>query len=194
MPRVLLAISVVAIAIICSAQDQPSDPAKKALAETQIAAAIAAAGCGPSGFEFDVTGDKQQHPMPQAEPAKALIYVFEEGTAPGQTLRIGLDSKWAGATQNGTYFFFATDPGEHRLCVNAESSDAAPAGTAGTLALEAGRTYYFQVQVYGNQSGGVGAMALQQLDDANGQYMVATHSLSIPKKQSKVHDDPTYTP
>jgi hypothetical protein len=192
MPRVLLALFVIALAMISSAQDQPQD--KAAVAQSQVAAAIAAAGCGPAGFQFDVTGDKQQHPMPQPEAGKALVYIFENDTYGVPATRIGLDSKWVGATQNGTYFFFTIDPGEHRLCVNIQTDNPAPAGTAGTLNAEAGSTYYFETQAYGNQYGLAGVQ-LQQLDDANGQYMVATHSLSLPKKQAKPDNytnNPTY--
>jgi hypothetical protein len=193
MLRGLLAILVVVLPIISSGQDQPAqDPA--AVARSQVAAAIAAAGCGPSEFQFDVKGDNQQHPMPQAEPGKALIYIFENDTVGAGNTRIGLDSKWVGATQNGTYFFFAIDPGEHRLCVNVQTDKPAPAGTAGTISAEAGRTYYFETQAYGNQFG-VSGVQLQQLDDANGQYMVATHSLSVtktPPKPYKPNDDSIY--
>lgn len=192
MLKALLAICVVTLTIICSAQDQPQDQA--AVARSQMAAAIAAAGCGPSEVQFDVKGDNQQHPMPQAEPGRALIYVFADTTV-SATTRLGLDSKWIGATQNGSYFFFPADPGEHRLCVNVQSNKPAPPGTAGTMTVEAGRAYYFEIQASGDQSGSVIGMQIQQLDDAEGQYMVATHSLSIPKQQAKPHDytnDPIY--
>jgi hypothetical protein len=192
MPRVLLAAFVVAFAMISSAQDhppydQPPDPEKAAATQRQVAAAIAAAGCGPSELQFDVKADNQQHPMPQAEPAKALIYVFVND---GGTTRIGIDSKWVGAAPDGAYLFFAIDPGEHHLCVNVQTDKPAPIGTAGSMHAEAARIYYFEVDIGGN------SLQLQRLDDANGQYEVATHSLSVtknpPKPQKQSNDDPTY--
>jgi hypothetical protein len=183
MPRTLLALSILALAIISPAQDQSQDQA--AAARSQVAAAIAAAGCRPSELQFDVKGDNQRHPMPQAEPDKALLYVFETADAEGETSRIGLDSQRVGANQNGTYLFFAAAPGKHRLCVNVQSDKPAPPGTAGTMTVEAGRVYYFEVQVSVNRYGAVAGVQIQQLDDAQGQYMVATHSLSVTKKQTK---------
>ena len=206
MLKSLLAVFVVTLSIISYAQDkpyydQPPDPEKAAAAQTQIAAAIAAAGCGPSEIQFDVKADNQQHPMPQAETGKALIYIFEDGNVGSMPMRIGIDSKWVGATLDGAYMFFATDPGEHRLCVNAQSDKAASPGTAGTLAVEPGRIYYFQVQAYGSLNSfnlmQLNSIQLQQLDNANGQYMVATHSLSLtktPPKPQKHNDDPTNNP
>jgi hypothetical protein len=47
------------------------------LAQDQ-AAALGAGGCGPEKIEFDVKTDKNQHPMAQLQPGKALVYVFEE--------------------------------------------------------------------------------------------------------------------
>lgn len=86
-------------------------------AQDDAAAARAAAGCGPDSIKFEVKTDKNQHPAPQAEPTKALVYVFQDvhqdnglniGTA---TTRLGLDGAWVGAIHGKSYFFFSAEPG-----------------------------------------------------------------------------------
>src|SRR5277367_43952 len=103
--------------------------ASPAFAQDQAAAARAASGCGPNQIDFDVKTDNKQHPLPQPESGKALVYVvsvlktddlgFKIG---GVTTKVGLDANWVGANRSQSYFFFSVDPGDHQICANWQSS------------------------------------------------------------------------
>ena len=84
-------------------------------AQDQAAAARAAAGCGPNEVKFSVKTDKEQHPMAQPEPAKAIVYVFGgeffdlHGAVIGKdgvTTRWGVDGTWVGAGYRNFLFLF----------------------------------------------------------------------------------------
>lgn len=183
-----------ALSTLCFAQNQ--DQAQASTGPDPVAAALAAAGCGSSATQWSVDVDKQQHPMPQPAPGQALIYVFETDNLNGAIIRVGLDSKWVAANRSGTYLFFPADPGEHRLCVNVQSSQAAPPGIALTIVTEPGKTYYVEVQMDGSP-GVIEPIQIQGLDDAQGHYLIATHYLSMsslfkPKKNQTQPEDPLY--
>src|SRR4029077_7511834 len=79
-----------------------------------------AAGCGPDNVQFDVKVDKNQHPTPQPEAGKAIVYVFEKEISDALafkigavTTRVGLDGAWVGANHGESYFTFPVDPGDH---------------------------------------------------------------------------------
>ena len=100
-----------------------------ALGQDQVAAARAAAGCGPEQVWFNVKTDKQHHPVAQPEPGKAIVYLFSDTSLdnyPGPfghlLTRVGIDGVWLGANDRKSYFFFTVDPGEHRLCTSRQSS------------------------------------------------------------------------
>jgi hypothetical protein len=169
--------------------------ASPVFAQDQAAAARAAAGCGPQQIQYDVKTDKKQHPAPQPETGKALVYVFEEVRGnqlgvgvTGVTSRVGLDGTWIGANRSKTYFFFSVDPGNHRLCTNWQSSVASRSklGSAASLTAEAGKTYYFKTKVYSlpEREQYEVIFRLEPLDPAEAQLLVASSALSIsqPKK------------
>jgi hypothetical protein len=125
----------------------------------------AEAACGPKDIRFDVKQDVAHHPTPQPESNKALIYVVEDlGQCPdcdggsrafstnvGQALtKVGLDGAWVGANQGSSYFFFATAPGEHHLCVNWQSrlETRSRAFAMANLTAEEGKVYYFRERVF----------------------------------------------
>ena len=157
------------------------------------AAALAAGGCGPDKVKFDVKTDKKQHPTPQPEPGKALVYVVEvEKVDPGlsidglhTTTRIGLDGQWVGANHGKSYFFFPVDPGNHNLCANWQSSLGrySKLASAVTLSAEAGQVYYFRTSVE-EKSDRQPGLWLEALDPAEGQLQVGSSSFSTshPKK------------
>ena len=163
-------------------------------AQNDAATARAAAGCGSDQVNFDVKADKKQHPAPQPEAGKGLIYVFADVTGNnygygvlGITTRVGLDGAWVGANNNHSYFFFPVDPGDHRLCTNWQSSVASRSKLAKAVSLtaEAGKSYYFRTKVYSMPEGQHEViMKLEPLDPAEGQLLIASSSLSAsqPKK------------
>ena len=156
-------------------------------AQDQVAAARAAAGCGPDQVNFDVKADKKQHPAPQAEPGKALVYVFQDveqsdgvniGTV---TTRVGLDGAWVGAIHGKSYFFFSAGPGNHRVCAAWQSNfkRLSKLGSAADLTAEAGHVYYLRVRVEHRPD-----VKMEHIDAAEAQLLIASSTLSTsqPKK------------
>ena len=162
-------------------------------AQDDAATARAAAGCGSNQIHFEVKVDKKQHPAPQPEAGKGLVYVFADVTPDnygygiiGITTRVGLDGAWVGANSSQSYFFFAVSPGDHRLCTNWQSSVASRSklAKAVTLTAEAGGIYYFRTKVFTVPDGQRRAiMKLEQVDPAEGQLLISSSSFS--KSQPK---------
>ena len=145
-------------------------------------AAWVRAGCGSDSIHFDVKLDKKQHPTPQPDAGKAVVYVFEDDQTRGSfpTTRVGVDGKWMGANLPESYFFFSVDPGAHHLCSNWQGSKI---GDALDFTAQAGKTYYFRARIksmFGN------AFELEQLSNAEGQVFLATHSLSISEQKANM--------
>jgi hypothetical protein len=155
------------------------------LAQTQADTARSAAGCGPDEIQFDVKTDKKQHVVASPDPGKALVVVFEDekvGTSlkiGSVTTRVGLDGKWVGANHAESYFAFPVDPGDHRLCVNWQSSFKrfSKLGAAATLSAEAGKVYFYRVELE-ERSDHPPAVRLEMVDNAEGQFQLASHALS----------------
>ena len=139
-----------------------------AFGQDKAAVSRAEAACGPRDVQFDVTADESQHPTPEPEKGKALIYMVQN---PGISTRVGADGKWLGALKNRTYLAASIDPGEHHLCV---------IGRVGLWTLislhelkaEAGETYYFAAPLLG-ATPDTGVFGLIQLDPDEGKYRVA---------------------
>jgi hypothetical protein len=160
--------------------------------KTQDAATLArAAGCGPNEVEFNVKTEKNQHPTPQPEAGKALVYVFDTiKLDPGPTigtvtLRIGLDGSWVGANHGDSYFYFPVEPGDHRICAQWQSSFGilSKLASAASLTAEAGQVYYFRA-IADARSHERGAVRLEALDPAEALLLTASSAFSTshPKK------------
>jgi hypothetical protein len=180
MTKILLGVVLFAMPMIARGQD------------AQDAAALArAAGCGPSEVEFNVKTDKNQRPTPQPEAGKAMVYVFDTikldpGLVIGTvTLRIGLDGSWMGANHGDSYFYFAVDPGDHRVCAQWQSSldSRSKLASAASLTAEAGQVYYFRA-IADARSHDRGAVRLEPVDPAEALLLTASsaYSTSHPKK------------
>jgi len=95
--------------------------------------------------------DKNQHVVTQPEPGKALVYVIAEENPDDSynigdiTTRVGLDGTWVGANYGESYLSFTLAPGEHRVCVDGQSTLASrqQLNGAAELTVEVGKTYYF---------------------------------------------------
>jgi hypothetical protein len=126
-----------------------------------------AAACGPRDMKFEVKIDRSQHPTPAPPDGKAMIYIVSQEMHDN----IGIDGKWAGANDRGTYFYVAIDPGEHHLCAAASYATASWTSLH-SLAAKAGDTYYFLPIPIGDGGRG-GRYALEQLDPDEGRYLVS---------------------
>jgi Protein of unknown function (DUF2846) len=165
-----------------------------AFGQHQAADPRTAAGCGPAKTEFDVKTDKGQHSATQPESGKALVYVIEDVTNPHAmtfgtvTTRVGLDGNWVGANHGQSYISFAAEPGEHRVCVDWQSSLKGLQKLSGAtdLTVEAGKTYYYRSEVtipwtghadeHGNDQ--EGQVRLKQVDDSEGLLLISKSAAS----------------
>jgi hypothetical protein len=168
--------------------------ASPVMAQDQKTAALTAAGCGPERVEFDVKADKKQHPAPQPETGKALVYVFEDLNTNyplwGVTTKVGVDGSWTGANKSGSYFFFPVEPGDHRVCTKWQSDEEelASKASAASFSAEAGKIYYFRacVRLLFLQLIQVAELRLEPVDPAEAEILIADSALSSshPKKQN----------
>ena len=169
--------------------------AASAFAIDKSALTRAEAVCGPLDTQFTVETAPDQ-PLAQPESGKALVYFIEDfRKAPGEfghpTIRLALDGNWVGATQSSSYFSISVDPGEHHLCTSWQShwhrlSDLL---SFAHLNAEAGKTYYYRVNInYITAGGGVGGANMDldfaPVDVDEAQYLIASYPMitSHPKK------------
>lgn len=155
---------------------------KKAVAE----AAWAQAGCGSDDIHFVVKMDENQHALAQPASGKALVYVFEDDLTSGgvPTTRVGFDGKWAGANIPDSYFFSAVTPGAHRLCSNWQGHPKV--GAARDFTSENGKTYFFRVTI---SASGNNEFTLDQVPEAEGLFLIASHGLSTSTVKSRNPDE-----
>jgi len=142
-------------------------------------------GCGLSEVQYDVTTSKD-HPAPRPEGGKALVYVIED-IERGPTMLVGVDGAWVGANKGKSYIFFPVDPGDHQVCTRWQSSvfkkTAERIGSAAAVKAEAGKAYYFRIQVY-ERSEHDRSVKLEPVEAPEGEFLVSSSkfSTSRPKK------------
>lgn len=156
------------------------------LAADDAAQARAAAGCGPDEVHFKVKTDKNKHPLVDPQPGKANVYVIARVLPDGvirfggPLLRVGVDAGWVGADRGNSYFYFAIDPGDHRVCTQIQSLSKAMSKVSGAthLTAEAGQSYYLEAKVVEPTEHPGVFIKLEPLDSAQGQVMIASSALS----------------
>lgn len=154
--------------------------ASSVLAQDHPSAVSFNGGCGPDEAQFDVNTSKKDHPVAQPEAGKALVYVIED-IENGPTMRVGLDGSWVAANKGRSYFSFQVEPGDHQLCTKWQSSvfkkTAERIGSAAPLAAEAGKVYYFRIQVY-ERSERDHTVKIEPVEAAEGQFLVSSSRFS----------------
>jgi len=116
--------------------------------------AAAQTACGSNSIKFDVKRT-HEHPVIDAKPEQATLYVFSDLRAVGHVFgcgvvtRVGLDGKWIGANCGNSYVSSAVDAGEHHLCSNWQTKalfHPQPVSLS-SFTAEPGHTYYFRTLV-----------------------------------------------
>lgn len=161
--------------------------ASPVLAQNSAPNPLTAAGCGANEIQFDVKTDKKQHPTAQPDPGKALVYVIGAawsdyvavhiGTPP---TRFGVDGTWVGANGYRSYFFFPVEPGDHRLCTEAQSKFdrvVKTSAAAASFTAEAGKSYYFRTKSPAGAAS-TGGLKLLPVDPAEAQVLIASAAFS----------------
>lgn len=160
-----------------------------AFAQNPSAIAATQSACGPETVYYEAKRDYSQHPTPQPEDGKALVYVIQDigvNRCLGSciTVRIGMDGAWIGANEHNSYFSFSVDPGEHHLCSNRQShfKVASQMVALAHFTAEPGKTYYFRARTHGSQTEAF--LDLDLIDSDQGKLFVASYpfSASHPKK------------
>jgi hypothetical protein len=157
-------------------------------AQERAAISASESACGAATVKFDAKQDSTQHPAPQPDPGKALIYVVQEIGAlkcSGCALtKVGMDGAWVGANQGSSYIVFPADPGEHHVCLNWQShfSARSRAYAFANLNAEAGKTYYLRARIFPGHLDY--SFDLDPINSDQGKYLVASSAFSVshPKK------------
>jgi len=144
--------------------------------------------CGPVTAHFD-TQTAVSQAVAQPVEGKSQIYVIEVfdkvvGEISRPTLRVGVDGNWMGADKGNSYVAFSVDPGEHHLCTNWQSRLKRLSKEAAFLGFtaEAGKIYFFRARIteHGGSTGASSfSLDLDQVNDDEGKYLVASSSSSI---------------
>jgi hypothetical protein len=154
------------------AEEKDEDDEPKTEAEKVSRKELERKACGTTEIKYKASTDKQQHPVPEAPPDKALVFVIRP-TLWGNKIqtKLAVDGQWKGVNRGNNYFFFTLDPGGHHFCSDSENRSLV------TLNVEAGKTYYLQQKIR------VGFWKarnkLAALDEAEGKKGLAECHLSV---------------
>ena len=149
--------------------------------------------CGKQDVSFDIRLEKKPPAPVGPENGKAQVFFIEKSSKPPAIIgcldcrteaRFGVDGAWVGATKDNSYFVISLNPGVHHVCaVRGKEVDAEP------LTVEAGKTYYYQVEykAEGTQYGTAEQpnyqvkknVSFAMLNEDQGQYRVKVSALSI---------------
>jgi hypothetical protein len=127
--------------------------------------------CPATDQGYSAETDEKQHPTPEPEAGKALVYVLRP-TMMGNKIqsKLAMNGSWVGVNRGHNYFFLMVDPGEHYFCSKAENTSAL------ALKAEAGKTYFLEQKIK------MGVMKarnqLAQLGDIEGKAKLAKCRLS----------------
>lgn len=145
--------------------------------------AVATAACGPKKVSFDVMTNPAQHSLELPEPGKARVYFVQDlgtqaplGVGGAQVTRVGIDGAWVGANNNNSYFSVSVEPGEHHICVNAQTHLFKGVMEFAHFTAEAGKVYYFRTRDFLWQTR---RLEFAPVDSDQARYMIAAYPRSI---------------
>jgi hypothetical protein len=135
--------------------------------------------CGPKDAKFKVDSDETNHPLPEAKPDMALVYVLRTEQKK-ITAQLAVDGEWLGANKGKSYFVIFVAPGKRSLCSSSRG------GKVEILAEFApGKTYYLEQHL--NLGGWFAAPIHEELlflDEAKGKPLVNDSKLSVMSKKN----------
>lgn len=154
------------------AEEKDADDEPKTEAEKVSRKELERKACGTTEIKYKASTDKKQHPVPEAPPDKALVFVVRP-TLWGNKIqtKLAVDGQWKGVNRGNNYFFFTLDPGEHHFCSDSENRSLV------TLNVEAGKTYYLQQKIRVGFWKARNKLAV--LDEAEGKKGLSESHLSI---------------
>lgn len=76
-----------------------------------------ARACGNPVIGFSTKTDKKQHPAPEPEAGRSIVYVLRQSwDQNGDPTAFAMDGNWQGSAIGRDYLYFSADPGEHMFC------------------------------------------------------------------------------
>jgi Protein of unknown function (DUF2846) len=157
-------------------------------AQTSIPLSEPEDACGPANVNFNVKFDYQGQHLPTYDPGKALVYFVQNqnvNVINQITARVAVDGAWVGANQGNSYFFLTLEPGDHHLCARWQSKFArAQVISLNSLNAEAGKTYYFRIQITGGGDRAASSFDLLKINTDEARLLIekSPYSISEPKK------------
>lgn len=111
-----------------------------------VIAQVQSSFCGPSKEKFTIVKHEGKHPLPNAPPDKALIYIISwSRVKPLYRERVSANGKWVADLRNKNYSYFEAEPGLLKFCTHYRVSSESYL----FLTVEAGKTYYLRVAYIG---------------------------------------------
>ena len=104
-----------------------------------------ARACGSSVIGFSTKTDKNQHPAPEPEAGRSIVYVLRPPMAPDDFTAFAMDGNWQGTTTGKDYFYFSADPGEHMFCSRLTVKSQSGGGAHGVVILRNSTTAHYVV-------------------------------------------------
>ena len=154
-----------------------------------LAAATSACGAGDPKYSVvtgpvkDVNGNGE---------GKAHLYLLEVqdhvANCPlgcGQTVKLGLDGEWAGATKGNSYLMLPVSSGEHHLCAewDARAWRLHKHLELAAFSANVGKSYYFRVHITPRTTETNEAYSLELVNEDEGKLLVASRARSVWTKQ-----------
>jgi hypothetical protein len=148
-------------------------------AMAQSADALYGQACGPKDANFVVEQVKGQAPTSPA-PGKALVFIIQKESSRGIFTRIGSDGSWKGVIHDNSYIPFSVEPGEHHLCAATQSAKH-PEAQFVHFTAEAGKVYFYLINVTAEDIGNGFNMAFHAADRDEALYLIASDPQSVAK-------------
>jgi hypothetical protein len=151
------------------------------------ALAAAKAACGPGDPKFSVATAPPKG-VKAGNEGKALLYVLEVqdhvAFCPlgcGETVKIGLDGAWSGATKSNSFLVLPVEPGEHHLCAewDARVWRQHKHLELSSFLAESGKNYYFRVHITPATTDSIEAFHFDAINEDEGKLLVASRPQSL---------------
>lgn len=136
---VLLSVCLMSAAM-CAAQSAPSAAPPNAAKSSNPEAA-----CGDPAINFKVKQGTATPPPMIAGQSQIVIVDSPDRYRSRPIILIGLDGKWVGATNDGSYVALSVAPGVHHLCAQWQVSGGGGRSILAHVTANAGNAYYFRI-------------------------------------------------
>lgn len=151
------------------------------------AVAAAKSACGPGDPKFSVKTEPAKD-VRASDEGEAQLYILEVqdhvAICPfgcGETVKLGLDGRWAGATKGNSFLVLPVESGEHHLCVewDAHAWRLHKHVQLAGFSAEKGKSYYFRVHITPGTTETIDMFRFEPVDADEGKLLVASRPQSV---------------